>query len=265
MELSYERNNKLISLITTLAIGAVLFIILLFIEFVTPIPPFEESPMGGLEVNFGFDATGMGNNNSLDPVASNKTKSETVSPITPPINNEVLSSDEESNVIIPPIKKKKKEVKETKEIIKEEPKPDQDLLNALNKVTSNTGTKSGDGNSTVPGNQGDPNGTLNSNVYSDFGGGSGGVYGKLKGSGRKMIGNVAIYDDSQETGIVAVEILVDRNGKIVKAEPVLIGSTTTSSLLWRKAKDGLLNKVLFNKSPSGEEARGTIYINFTVR
>ncbi|HET7818502.1 MAG TPA: energy transducer TonB, partial [Bacteroidia bacterium] len=74
MELSYERNNKLISLITTLAIGAVLFIILLFIEFVTPIPPFEESPMGGLEVNFGFDATGMGNNNSLDPVASNKTK-----------------------------------------------------------------------------------------------------------------------------------------------------------------------------------------------
>ena len=66
-------------------------------------------------------------------------------------------------------------------------------------------------------------------------------------------------------GIVAVEILVDKYGKIIKAEPVLMGSTTTSSLLWRKAKDGLINQVLFNQSASGEEARGTIYINFTVR
>ena len=35
--------------------------------------------------------------------------------------------------------------------------------------------------------------------------------------------------------------------------------------LWKKAKDGLFNKILFNQSPTGEEARGTIYINFTVR
>ena len=80
-----------------------------------------------------------------------------------------------------------------------------------------------------------------------------------------VIGDVAIYDDSQETGIVAVEILVDKYGKIIKAEPVLMGSTTTSSILWKKAKDGLINKILFNESAKGEEARGTIYINFTVR
>jgi hypothetical protein len=44
-----------------------------------------------------------------------------------------------------------------------------------------------------------------------------------------------------------------------------MGSTTTSSILWRKAKEVLMDKVLFNQSPNGEEARGTIYINFTVR
>ena len=80
-----------------------------------------------------------------------------------------------------------------------------------------------------------------------------------------MISGININDSSQETGLVAVEILVDKYGKIIKAEPVPIGSTTTSSLLWKKAKDGLLNQKLFNESATGEEARGTIYINFTVR
>jgi hypothetical protein len=62
-----------------------------------------------------------------------------------------------------------------------------------------------------------------------------------------------------------INVRVDKYGKIIKAEPVLMGSTTTSSILWKKAKDGLINKVLFNESAKGEEARGTIYINFTVR
>jgi hypothetical protein len=258
MEYSLERNNRYISLAITLFLGAALLIIFLFIKFITPIPPFDTSAMGGLEVNFGFDEQGMGDNNSMQPVADDKKKENSISQPEDAAASKMLSSEEASNVTSPPVKNKNAEVKV------EEPRPDQNLLNALNKVNSKTGSNSGDGNTNTPGNQGDPNGTLNSNVYSPFEG-SGGVHGRLKGSGRKMIGELAIYDDSQETGIVAVEILVDRYGKIVKADPVLIGSTTTSSLLWKKAKDGLLNKVLFNQSPNGEEARGTIYINFTVR
>lgn len=247
--------------ITTL-IAILLFMIFLFIKFITPIPPFEESAKGGLEVNFGFDEAGMGDNNSMEHVTQDqRIKSETSSQPQSNSSSDMIATDEVSDVVAPPVKNKKAEV------VKEEtsPQPDQNLLNALNKVHSSTGSNSGDGNTDTPGNQGDPNGTLNSNVYSDFGGGSGGIHGKLRGSGRKMIGDVAIYDDSQETGIVAVEILVDKYGKIIKAEPVLMGSTTTSSILWKKAKDGLINKILFNESAKGEEARGTIYINFTVR
>ena len=260
MEASFERNNRLISLSITLLCGALLLIIFIFIKFLTPIPPFEESTIGGLEVNFGYDEAGMGDNNSLQPVSDNqKNKTEAASRPESNSPSEMIASEEASSVVAPPVKKTKHT-----EVKVEEPQPDQNLLNAPNKKHTAAGSNSGDGNTNAPGNQGDPNGTLNSNVYSDFGG-TGGIRGKLRGSGRKMIGDVAIYDDSQETGIVAVEILVDKLGKIIKAEPVLIGSTTTSSLLWRKAKDGLLNKVLFNQSSSGEDARGTIYINFTVR
>ena len=260
MEATFERNNRLISLSITLLCAALLLLIFLFIKFMTPIPPFEQSTNGGLEVNFGYDAAGMGDNNSLQPVADNQ-KNKTEAASTPESNSpsEMIASDEASNVTAPPVKK----IKHT-EVKIEEPHLDQNLLNALNKKHTAVGSNSGDGNTNTPGNQGDPNGTLNSNVYSDFGG-TGGIRGKLRGSGRKMIGDVAIHDDSQETGIVAVEILVDKYGKIIKAEPVLMGSTTTSSLLWKKAKDGLINQILFNQSASGEEARGTIYINFTVR
>jgi len=243
--------------ITTL-FAFLLLIIFLFIKFITPIPPFDVSPMGGLEVNFGYDEAGMGDNNSMQPVSDNQKKTETSSQPENNSSSEMLSSEEASNVTAPPVKNKKTEVKV------EEPTPDQNLLSALNKINNKTGNNTGDGNTNTSGNQGDPNGTLNSNVYSPFTG-TKGSHGRLKGSGRKMIGDVEINDDSQETGIVAVEILVDKYGKITKAEPVLIGSTTTSSLLWKKAKDGLLNKVLFNQSPTGEEARGTFYINFTLR
>lgn len=258
-QISIYSNNKFISLGATLLLAVLLFIIFLFIKFITPIPPFEASPIGGLEVNFGYDEAGMGDNNSTQPVADEQKKQNARSQQENNSSSEMLSSEEASSVAAPPAKTKKTEAN-----AEEEPKPDQNLLDALNKVHSNTGSNSGDGNTNTPGNQGSPEGSVNSTVYSPFEG-RGGIHGKLKGSGRKMIGDVAIYDDSQETGIVAVEILVDRYGKITKAESVLIGSTTTSSLLWKKAKEGLLNKVLFNQSPTGEEARGTIYINFTVR
>lgn len=245
--------------ITTLC-AALLLIIILFIKFITPIPPFDESAQGGLEVNFGMDAVGMGDNNSLQP-ASDDQKSKTDAAAQPATNppSEMISGEEPSNVVSPPVKNKAKDVKV------EEPQPDQNLKNAFSKLGT-TSSNPGDGTGNVTGNQGDPQGTLNSKVYSEFGGpGEKGIRGKLRGSGRKMIRDVAIYDDSQETGIVAVEIIVDKYGKIIKAEPVAIGSTTTSSLLWRKAKEGLLNQVLFNQSATGEEARGTFYIDFTLR
>ncbi|TAL62760.1 MAG: hypothetical protein EPN85_01850 [Bacteroidetes bacterium] len=260
MDATVERNNRLIAMGITTLVAALLLIVILLIKFITPIPPFEESTQGGLEVNFGFDEAGMGDNNTMDPVTNDqKTKAE-VNSRTENNPSEMISTEEVSNVAALPVKNTQPEIK-----VETPRQPDQNLLNVLNKVHSSLGSNPGDGNTNTPGNQGDPSGTLNSNVYSTGGGTGLDPKFRLKGSGRKMIRDVAIYDNSQETGIVAVEILVDKYGKIIKAEPVLMGSTTTSSILWKKAKDGLMSQVLFNQSASGEEARGTIYINFTVR
>ena len=260
MEVSTERNNRLIAMGITTLVAGLLLIVIFLIKFITPIPPFEESAQGGLEVNFGFDEAGMGNNNSMEPVKNNETAPKETHSQSSSNSSQMISTEESSEVIAPPVKNKEPEVKI------EEPKIDENLLKLQGKTYTKPGTNEGDGNSNVPGNQGSPDGTLNSNVYST-GGGKNGFDPKfrLKGAGRKMIRDIAIYDNSQETGIVAVEILVDRYGKVIKAEPVLMGSTTTSSILWKKAKEGLMNQKLFNESSGGEEARGTIYINFTVR
>jgi len=257
--ISIEKNNRLIAIGITTLVAALLLIVILLIKFITPIPPFDESTKGGLEVNFGFDEAGMGENNSMDPV---KNDQQTKTEATPQVQSnpaDMISTEEPSEVVAPPVKNTPQEVK-----VETPPTPDKNLLDALNKVHSKPGSSSGDGNTDTPGNQGDINGTPNSPVYSK-GKGRGGEGFVIRGAGRKMTGDVNIYDDSQETGIVAVEILVDKYGKITKAEPVLMGSTTTSSVLWKKAKDGLINQKLFNESGNGEEARGTIYINFTVR
>lgn len=259
MDATVERNNRLVAMAITTLVAVMLLIVIFLIEFITPIPPFDQSTRGGLEVNFGFDEAGMGDNNSMDPVASQKETPKENSAQPEAKVSEMISTDEASNVVVPSVKTKEPEVKV------EEPTPDQNLLNALNRVHTSPGTNTGDGNTNTPGNQGDPNGTLNSPVYSKGGGTGTNPEFKLKGSGRRMIRDIAIYDNSQETGIVAVEILVDKFGKITKAEPVLMGSTTTSSILWKKAKDGLLGQKIFNESASSEDARGTIYINFTVR
>jgi hypothetical protein len=163
-------------------------------------------------------------------------------------------STEEAPVITSKTKTKKEEVVELQ--------PDQNLLTALNKIKNNSSSQnSGDGHSGIPGNEGKPDGTEGelSVGTSDIG------TWKLKSSGRKMIGSIEISNESQETGVVAVEISVDKYGKVTRATPVLMGSTTTNLYLWNKAKEGLQGKVLFNQSASNEEAKGMIYINFTLR
>ncbi len=137
---------------------------------------------------------------------------------------------------------------------------DQQLVEAVGKIAhGRSSTRSGDmgkdntGLSAARSEQGKFSDTTGNIIY------------VLNTNDRRMTARPDIHDDSQETGIVAVEITIDKYGKVIKAEPILSGSTTISSVLWKKTKQGLLNQTLFNQSPSGEEARGTIYINFTVR
>lgn len=248
-----DKKDRVSGATISVVVHVLLILLLLWLKLpVEDILPGEEGESQALVIDFGSTADGSGETKEAAPETPVPQDVAQASSPVQPDESSVTQNVEDVAVAMPDKKKPQEDPK---------PQPDQALLNVLNKVGSNK-AGGGDGPGKVVGDMGDPTGTESDN-YSDISGN--GIKGKIKGTGRKMIGDVAIYDDSQDIGIVAVEILVDKRGKIIKADPVLMGSTTTSAHLWRKAREGLMNQILFNQSPTGEEARGTIYINFSVR
>jgi len=80
-------------------------------------------------------------------------------------------------------------------------------------------------------------------------------------TGRKIIINPVISKDTKEQGKVVVEITVDNNGTVIKADPNGRGTTTSNPTLKQKAKQAAMS-VKFNSS-SIEEQKGTVTIIFS--
>jgi TonB family protein len=109
---------------------------------------------------------------------------------------------------------------------------------------------------------------------SGTGGGSGGGKGPGVGvgvgngfdmTGRSWRKKPSLEDNSQETGKVVIEIVVDKNGNVIEANGPARGSTTQSPSLIKKAKEAAL-QAKFSPSAEGvEEQRGTITFDFRVR
>jgi TonB family protein len=68
--------------------------------------------------------------------------------------------------------------------------------------------------------------------------------------------------DTKEEGKVVVEITVDKNGKVIKADPNGRGTNTQSAMLKAKARQAAL-ATTFNVSGEFEEQKGTITIIFS--
>ena len=154
-------------------------------------------------------------------------------------------------------KEEKKKVEEKKE---EVPEPDKNLSDALNKwKTKKEQSKEGDGTTNQAGDQGSLEGDPNSRNY--IGGGSGnGTSFNL--SGRAMLSSPQIKDNSQDEGKVVVDIIVDKYGKVLRATPGARGSTTTSPILYKKAKEAALS-TKFNANPNApEEQKGQMTFIF---
>lgn len=223
-------------------------------------PPPEEM---GITINFGTSNQGMLNNQSETVAEQNEevpVDAETPTPETvETVEEEIITQNIEEAPSIEKKEEKKEEVTEPIEK-KEEPKPDANLTNALNKWTQKKSESGGsDGETGTIGNQGDINGDPNSNNYKGGGSGNGTSFNL---SGRSMISTPKINDNSQEEGHVVVDIIVDKYGKVLRATPGARGSTTTSPVLYKKAKEAAL-KTKFNANPDvAEEQKGQMTFIF---
>jgi hypothetical protein len=280
------------SLLLTLFIHGAIFLMLWWFVMSTKIPPFGGG--GGAESsNIGFVEISTGN---IQPVAENVSENPRVQPTpTPPATaseTNYATQETEESTSIEAKKNKKENKKEVKPLLTPPTRPTVKVTEpvvpkvnaeALYPGKRNNATSQGTG-TIAAGDQGsrdgDPNALYQGKGTGQGGNGNGGGEGDGSGpgrgsgtgpgfsydlSGRTVKTRPAIYDNSQETGKVVVSIKVDKYGTVLEAVPGARGTTTTSSNLFRKAKEAAL-KAKFNQSPEGvEEQRGTITFVFLVQ
>lgn len=277
-----ENKNKLISMGISLMVFALLLLFLIFYIIITPNPPFPIAPGGGggIEFNIGNLIEGTGNveNNGIGDAVKVVESTE----VTPPVKSEnstqdIVTSDNGEDINITKTETKNTTTNQTVVIpVKPKVKTAAELLKEKFEKNKGNNGGGGDGNSGHEGNDGRPDGNPNTHGNGGTGGGEGGGDGPGKGpgkgpgnggygfslSGRSVMTPPTLSKDTKEEGKVVVEITVDKNGKVIKADPNGRGTTTSSPMLKAKARQAAL-ATTFNVSGEFEEQKGTITIIFS--
>jgi TonB family protein len=283
-------QHRVFASIRTVIVFTIIILVLLWIHFTTPIPPYPEGGGGpgmGLEVNLGTSEEGMGKDQSLEPVEMPDFKA---TPVVPAEAEKILTQDEEVTGDVESAEKTEPaevihKIKSTKKIKNKnihhknttedniQPKLNPKALFKPKNGTSNEGTtgKLGD--------QGNPNGIAGSPLYkgngSGEGGGTGGGSGKGTGTG---IGDGISFDlknreklflqppeyNYQAEGVVVVKITVDKNGDVINAVTGVKGSTTLDDYLLQVARKAALQSK-FSRKPDAPIQTGTIRYHFLLQ
>jgi outer membrane biosynthesis protein TonB len=297
MNTNSTTNDRRKSLLLSILLFATMLIMLFFIRFWPPsdVAELAGGGGGGVTVNFGDSELGMGE--TFDN-KTNITKEELQSESAPKNQDENIISEENSKddgIIIPKketvIKPKVVLQKPEKVVIAQKPKLNETANSALANIIKGA-KKGGDGNTKTPGNQGSANGSLSNGDYgiggkgkgtgggdgngngkgsgdgSGNGSGGGAGNGKGTGSGYSLNGRKAMSKPkpdsscSNETGVVVVEVTVDKNGTTIHAVVGKRGSTITAKCLKDQAKQAAIN-TKWAPSPEGtEEQVGEIIYTF---
>ena len=283
---SEENKNKLISGVISLVLFAFLFLFLFLYIIITPNPPFPLTAGGGggTEINFGTynEGTGQIENNGIGDATSVIENTEVTAQISNPESNESILTSENGEIIDAPDVNPKIENNTTvitptkpSETLKPKEKTMAEKIaeNALKNKGNNGG---GDGNSGHAGNEGSPDGNPKTYGTGGVGGGDGGGNGPGHGpgsgpgaggygfslAGRSVVKPPQLPKDTKEEGKVVVEITVDKNGTVIKAEANGRGTNTNSSMLKTLARQAAF-ATKFTVSGQEGEQKGTITIVFS--
>jgi len=129
--------------------------------------------------------------------------------------------------------------------------------------TDNGSLSTGQGNTYGSGNQGSPDGTPGAKQYGLGGGAGNGPSFSLAGRNSRSLPKPAF--PGNEAGIVVVEVIVDKFGKVTKAIPGIKGSNTVDTDLLEAAKKAAL-AASFNTDPNAAAfQKGTITYHFVLQ
>lgn len=307
-ELRNSASGKRKGMLGTALIHLMLFGMLILVGFSTPPAPESEE---GILVNFGTGETGIGEIEPSPPAFREESSAPPVKEVTAPkpLPAKAAAKTKEDPLLTqntedaPAVKKpnpeavkkrlekaeadkKIKEQKEAELIEKRKEEAEKKRIEAVQQRESdiknrtknalansqNRGTNStGEGIAGGSGNQGDPNGSINSKVRGTGGGlgdkgtgtGDKGISYSLQGRGVQALPKPRY--DYQKDGIVVVEVSVDRSGKVVAATPGTKGSTTLNEDLLKVAKEAAMKASFEVKQDAPAIQKGTITYNFILK
>lgn len=285
LETKHERNS---AKITTLIV--VILVLLCFVVGQSYQDPPEEY---GVAVNFGNSSVGSGNIQPDQPVKSknlniNKPPQEAQSQPTETqesetseqVEEKILTQETEEAVAIKKAEAKKKakaqaEAKAKAEAARiakakaeaeakkkaEEAKKKAELDAMMGGMNNSNGEAAGsEGNDNIAGDKGQLNGNPYAPSYFGSGSGNGGVGHGLNGRGAPT--KTVYKQNCNESGLVVVRIEVDRNGKVVKAEPGVKGTENTAPCLLEPARKIALSHKWKADSKAPTRQVGFVSIDF---
>ena len=221
-----------------------------------------------------------------DPLLSQNSEEAPIVKKTPPIIKKVdpeaakkrlekIEADRKLNEQLEAERIRVREEEAEKKRIAAEQKRESDIMNRTKNALANSQnrgtTSTGEGIAGGPGNQGDPNGSINSKVRGTGSGlgtqgtgtGDKGISYSLQGRGFQALPPPKY--DYQGEGRVVVEVSVDRSGKVVQATPGTKGSTTLDEYLLKVAKEAALGARFEVKQDAPAIQKGTITYNFILK
>lgn len=159
--------------------------------------------------------------------------------------------------------RKAKEKRDAEERAQKEQQAKKDRLDALiGGVSKSDGTATGsEGDDTKSGDKGSPDGNpYATSYYGSPGSGSGtGGYGL---NGRTLVNQGKVPQECNESGRVVVKIVVDKNGKVISAEPGVRGTTNNNPCLLEPArKTAFMHKWNLDANAPNEQV-GFVVVNF---
>lgn len=250
--MSNEKKDKGIAIAGTIVVHALVLLVLFLMAFRTPLPlPGEE----GVEVDLGMMDQGMGNiqpEKPAIPMAAQPQQQQNKSK-----EDIVTQNDNEAPAIEKPKNTKPKQ--ETKPV--EEPKPTVNQK-ALFKGSNNPQAGGSEGITGQPGDQGKPNGLAGIKKYDGNGGKGNGTGYDLGGRGAKSLHRPD--DDFSEEGRIVVDIWVNRDGQVVRAEVATKGTDIINNAMRQKAIQAAKRSIFASDPDAPEEQHGTITYTFVI-